>query len=225
MARNEQQTRTELINPVLYEKGWVDALIREEKTPGGVDIVDGKPRKRKGRTDYLLCISVIDGKPPLPIALLEAKAEDKLPSLGIQQAKDYMKKFNAPFVFSTNGHLYAEYAEDTGQIADALPLTVFPTPQVLKQRYEQIKGLQLTSDSMKPLFMPYKGGEAARYYFQDAAIRATIERIASGNKKILLSLATGTGKTIIAVQLLYKLAQAGQLKRALFVCDRDELRT
>ena len=171
MSRNEQQTRTELINPILFDRGWVDALIREEKTPGGVDIVDGKPRKRKGRTDYLLCIPVVEGKPPLPIALLEAKAEDKLPSLGIQQAKDYMKKFNVPFVFSTNGHLYAEYAEDTGQIADALSLTVFPTPQDLRQRYEQIKGLQLVSDSMKPLFMPYKGGEAARYYFQDAAIR------------------------------------------------------
>ena len=197
MMRNEQQTRTELINPILFDRAWVDALIREEKTPGGVDIIDGKPRKRKGRTDYLLCIPIIDGKPPLPIALLEAKAEDKLPSLGIQQAKDYMKKFNVPFVFSTNGHLYAEYAEDTGQIADALPLSNFPTPECLRQRYEQIKGLQLTSDSMKPLLMPYKGGEAARYYFQDAAIRAAFERIASNNKKILLSLATGTGKTIM----------------------------
>lgn len=225
MAKNEQQTRADLINPKLFEKGWVDALIREEKTPGGVDIIDGKPRKRKGRTDYLLCIPIIEGKPPFAVALLEAKAEDKLPSLGIQQAKNYMTKFNVPFVFSTNGHLYAEYAEDTGRIADALPLTDFPTPQDLKQRYERIKGLQLDADSMKALLMPYKGGEAARYYFQDAAIRATIEKIAGRNKKVLLSLATGTGKTIIAAQLLYKLAQAGQLKRALFVCDRDELRT
>ena len=73
--------------------------------------------------------------------------------------------------------------------------------------------------------MPYKGGEAARYYFQDAAIRATFEKIAKGQNRALLSLATGTGKTVIAAQMLYKLAQAGQLKRALFVCDRDELRT
>jgi type I restriction enzyme R subunit len=225
MPRNEQQTRVELINPKLFDRGWVDALIREEKTPGGVDIVDGRPVKRKGRTDYLLCIPVIEGKPPLAVALLEAKAEDKLPSLGIQQAKNYMTKFNVPFVFSTNGNLYAEYAEDTGQIVDALPLIDFPTPQDLRQRYERISGLQLDSDSMKPLLMPYKGGEAARYYFQDAAIRAAFEKVARGNKKVLLSLATGTGKTIIAAQLLYKLAQAGQLKRALFVCDRDELRT
>ena len=133
---------------------------------------------------------------------LEAKAEDKLPSLGIQQAKDYMKKFHVPFIFSTNGHLYAEYAEDTGHIHDALSLAAFPTPKKIKERYEAIKGLHLDSENTKPLLMQYKGGEAARYYFQDAAIRAALEKIARGEKKILLSLATGTGKTIIATQLL-----------------------
>ena len=225
MARDEKQTRIELINPALHERGWVDALIREERTPGGSDIIEGKPRKRKGRTDYLLCIPVIEGKPPLAVTVLEAKAEDKLPSLGIQQAKDYMKKFNVPFVFTTNGNLYAEYADDTKLIRDTLPLHAFPNPEELKNRYENIKKIQLESEIAKSLFMPYKGGEAVRYYFQDAAIRATLEKIINGDKKVLLSLATGTGKTIIAVQLLHKLAQAGKLRRALFVCDRDELRT
>lgn len=225
MTRDEKQTRIELINPALHERGWVEALIREERTPGGTDIIDGKPRKRKGRTDYLLCIPIIDGKPPLPVALLEAKAEDKLPSLGIQQARDYMKRFNVPFVFSTNGNLYTEYAEDTGRIRDTLPLTDFPRPEDLRQRYESFKRYKLDAEIAKPLFMPYKGGEAARYYFQDAAIRATLEKIIKGDKRILLSLATGTGKTIIAVQLLHKLVQAELLKRVLFVCDRDELRT
>lgn len=228
MPRDEHQTRIELINPALYNCGWGDSLIREEKTPGGTDIIDGRPRKRKGRTDYLLCIQIVGGKPPLPVAVLEAKAEDKLPSLGIQQAKDYMKKFNVPFAFSTNGNLYAEYGEDTGLIKDALKIIEFPSPDELKRRYEEIKGLKTDSKAAKPLYMPYKGGEAARYYFQDAAIRAALEKIITGKEgsnRVLLSLATGTGKTIIAVQLLYKLAQAGQLKRALFVCDRDELRT
>ncbi len=225
MPRDEHQTRIELINPALYEHGWVDYLIREEKTPGGTDIIDGRPRKRKGRTDYLLCVPIVENKPPLPVAIIEAKAEDKLPSLGIQQAKDYMKKFNVPFVFSTNGKLYTEYGKDTGLIKDALNFSGFPSPEELKQRYEEINGFKLASEVAKPLLMPYKGGEAARYYFQDAAIRASLEKIAIGNNRLLLSLATGTGKTIIAVQLLYKLAQAGQLKRALFVCDRDELRT
>ena len=103
MARNEHLTRVELIDPVLVDKGWTDDLIREEKTPGGVDVVDGQPRKRKGRSDYLLCLPITPGNVPLTVSLLEAKAEDKLPSLGIQQARDYMKKYNVPFVFSTNG--------------------------------------------------------------------------------------------------------------------------
>lgn len=223
--RNEHQTRVELINPALYDCGWTDALIREEKTPGGTDIIDGKPVRRKGRTDYLLCIPVEGRLSVLRIAVLEAKAEDKLPSLGIQQARDYMRKFNVPFAFSTNGHLYTEYGEDTGRIKDALLLSEFPTADDLRRRYEALKGLTLDADSMKPLFIPYKGGEAARWYFQDAAIRATLERIAAGQRKVLLSLATGTGKTIIAAHLLWKITQAGQLKRALFVCDRDELRT
>lgn len=136
-----------------------------------------------------------------------------------------MKRFHVPFAFSTNGHLYAEYAEDTGQIRDTLTLDAFPTPEELKVRYESLKKIELESDQARVLFMPYHGGEAARYYFQDAAIRATLEKIIKGDNKVLLSLATGTGKTIIAVQLLHKLAQAGMLRRALFVCDRDELRT
>jgi type I restriction enzyme R subunit len=215
----------ELIDPVLDGIGWTDDLVREEKTPGGADIVDGKPRKRKGRSDYLLCLPVHAGKSPLTIALMEAKAEDKLPSLGIQQAKDYMRKYNVPFVFATNGHLFTQYGEDTGQIVENRPLSEFPTPAQLKARYEALRGLALDTDAAKALFMPYKGGEAARWYFQDAAIRATLEKLAGGGNRALLSLATGTGKTVLAAQLLWKMAQAGTLKRALFVCDRDELRT
>ena len=98
----------------------------------------------------------------------------------------------------------------------------------LRDRYEKLKGFALSTPEAQPLFMAYKGGEAARYYFQDAAIRAALEKIAGAgekNNRVLLSLATGTGKTVIATQLLYKLAQASQLRRALFVRDRDELRT
>jgi len=75
MSRDENQTRVELINPALFARGWNDALVREEKTLGGVDIIDGVPRKRRGRTDYLLCVPVEEGKPPVPVALIEAKAE------------------------------------------------------------------------------------------------------------------------------------------------------
>lgn len=225
MSRNEHLTRVELIDPKLHDIGWTGSLIREEKTPGRSDIIGGRPIKRSGRTDYLLCLSVLPGKPPLAVGVLEAKSEDKLPSLGIQQARRDALKHHVPFVFSTNGYLFVEFAEDTQQIIDNKPLTSFPTPDELRRRYQAIKGIDLADKNALPLLMPYKGGELARWYFQDAAIRAVFEHIAAGQKKILLTLATGTGKTIIAAQLLHKLALAGQLRRALFLCDRDELRT
>lgn len=225
MNRNEDQTRCELINPQLHDRGWTEDLIRIERTVGGAEIIGGKPHKRKGRTDYLLCLPLSPGKSPLAVAIIEAKKEAEFPALGIQQALDYRRRFHVPFVFSTNGHLYAEWAEDTSQTIDNLPLVQFPTPDQLRERYEALKGYALSDEQAQALWVPYKGGEAARWYFQDAAIRAALEKVAQGGKRILLSLATGTGKTIIAAQLLHKLAQAGQLRRALFVCDRDELRT
>jgi type I restriction enzyme R subunit len=228
MSRDESKTRVELIDPALHSRGWTEGLIRRERTPGATIVLDGTPHARKGRSDYLLCLPAVGGTQPLPVAVIEAKAEDKLAELGLQQGKNYQRRFNVPFVYSTNGHLYAEYGDDTRRIETSLPLATFPTPSELQQRYEKLKGFKLHAPEAKPLFMSYKGGEAARYYFQDAAIRATIEKIAAQGEKsnrVLLSLATGTGKTVIATQLLYKLAQAGQLRRALFVCDRDELRT
>src|SRR6202022_108116 len=110
------------------------------------------------------------------------------------------------------------------------PLAEFPTPAELRARYEEAMGFSLEAVPAAPLLQPYAGGEATRRYYQDAAIRAVLEKIArcelrGQSKRALLSLATGAGKTFIAVNLLKRVADAGQLKRALFVCDRDELRT
>jgi len=225
VAKNEAQTRRDLIDPKLFQQGWLNEYVKVEVTPGGTDIIDGKPVRRKGRSDYLLCIPVMKGQPPLPVAILEAKRESASPTMGMQQAQTYSRKFNVPFAFSTNGHMFAEYGEDKRQIIEYATLDEFPTPDDLRARYEQIKQIQLASEQAKALLMKYKGGEAIRFYFQDAAIRAILENIARGKKRILLSLATGTGKTFIAKQLLWKMAQAGQLRRALFLVDRDELRT
>lgn len=227
MPRDESATRVELIDPGLHDRGWTEDLIRREKTPGGFDIVDGRPVKRRGRVDYLLCLPAPAGESPLAVAALEAKAENKLPALGIQQGREYGRRFNVPFAFSTNGHLFAEFGEDTRQVADNTPLERFPSPTDLRQRYEAYSSIDLSDPVAGPLFAPYKGGDAARFYFQDAAIRAALEKIAADPKgaRVLLHLATAAGKTVIAAFLLHKLAQAGQLRRALFVCDRDELRT
>src|ERR671933_292743 len=85
-------------------------------------------------------------------------------------------------------------------------------------------GFSLASPAAAPLLVRYQGGEATRRYYQDAAIRAVLEKLARGDKRALLTLATGAGKTFIAVNLLRRIADAGQVRRALFVCDRDELR-
>ena len=227
MSLDEAATRIQLIDPILHALGWTEDLVRREKTPGGTDIIDGRPVKRRGRVDYLLCLPVAPGKAPLPVAALEAKAEGKLPALGLQQGREYGRRFNVPFSFSTNGHLYTEFGEDTRQIIDNRPLSEFPTSAELRDRFEKFKGIDLTTPEAAPLLVPYRGGDASRYYFQDAAIRAALEKIARRPERarVLLSLATGTGKTVIATYLLHKLAEAGQLRRALFVCDRDELRT
>jgi len=114
MPRNEAQTRRDLIDPVLLSLGWTSDLIKIEVTPGGADIIDGKPKRRKGRSDYLLCLPVIIGYPPLPVAVLEAKKENSPAILGLQQAQTYARRFNVLFAFSTNGKLFSEFGADKG---------------------------------------------------------------------------------------------------------------
>jgi type I restriction enzyme R subunit len=224
---NEADTRANLIDPALAKCGWTADHIRREKTKARVEIdtVEGKAKRRgDGRVDYLLRYRVNPGTQPVALALIEAKAESKTPGHGLQQAKDYRDRHNVPFVFSSNGHLFVEYDDFTGLTADAKPLSQFPTPEVLRARFEAGKGFRLDAPEAKPLLTPYRGGEGQRRYYQDAAIRAVFEKMARGEKRALLTLATGTGKTFIATNLLHRIAEAGQLTRALFLCDRDELR-
>jgi len=225
MPLSEADTRAKLIDPALHSRGWTEALIRREETGQGIDIIDGRPKRRqRGRTDYLLRIRVNISTQPVAVALIEAKRSDEPPDKGLEQAKEYARLNHVPFVYSSNGHLFTEYDYFTGKTIAHTSLEEFPTPAELRTRYEQWTGFSLETEAAKPLLVPYPGGEASRRYYQDAAIRAALEKIAQGDKKILLFLATGTGKTFIAVHLLKKIADAGQLRRALFVCDRDELR-
>jgi type I restriction enzyme R subunit len=228
MGLGEADTRAKLIDPAIHARGWTEDLIRREEAAPGIDVIDGRPRRRRrGRIDYVLRIRVNPNTQPIAVALIEAKAEDLPPTHGLEQAKCYAscKRLNVPFVFSSNGHLYVEYDRITGEITRPRPLSEFPTPEDLRGRYEAAVGFSLDSDAARPLLVPYRGGESARRYYQDAAIRATLEKFARGEKRALLSLATGSGKTFIAVHMLKKIADGGQLKRALFLCDRDELRS
>ncbi len=225
----EADTRAKLIDPKLHACGWTEDFIRREETAGEIEIVDGRAvRAIKGRVDYTLRLRVTEHSQPVAVSYIEAKAEGNTPGTGLEQAKGYAaasKRHNVPFVFSTNGHQFVEYDAFTQQTSDPKPLAQFPKPAELRLRYEHGKGFALDSEAAKPLLVPYPGGEATRRYYQDAAIRAVLEKVATGEKKALLSLATGAGKTFIAVNLLRRIADAGQLRRALFVCDRDELRT
>lgn len=230
---NESDTRAKLINPAIYRRGWSEEMIRREETAGTIDIIGGKARRRsRGRVDYVLRVRVNVDTQPIAIALIEAKKESLPPGHGLEQGKNYAKckRLNVPFVFSSNGHQFVEYDSFTGMTSAPRPMSEFPTPAELQARYEQKMGFRLDHPAARPLLQPYSGGEGSRRYYQDAAIRAVIEKIARCEvaqqpKRALLSMATGVGKTYIAVNLLKRIADAGQMTRALFVCDRDELRT
>lgn len=203
-AFNEADTRAKLIDPKLYKVGWTEELIRREETAGQIIVVNGKAKRRRGKIDYTLRLKVGIGTQPVAVALVEAKKESEMPGKGLEQVKLYgeAKRFNVQFVFSTNGHQFVEFDRVTQKTTAPRPLTEFPTPQQLKERYEQHVGFRLHDAAAKPLLQPYYEGETSRRYYQDAAIRAVFEKIARGSKRALLSLATGAGKTFIAVNIL-----------------------
>lgn len=225
MTRSEADTRANLIDPVLYQRGWTEAHVKREETRGPLEIVGGRAvRRTPVRLDYTLRVRVGDGTQPVAVGLLEAKVEGRPPDHGLEQAKRYGRLLNVPFCFSTNGHYFVEF-DRFGQVtSEPRPFGEFPSPDDLRARYEASQGFSLSDPNASPLLVRYPGGEDCRRYYQDGAIRAVLEKIARGDKKALLSLATGTGKTRIAVYLLWRLIKAGQLRKALFVCDRDELR-
>lgn len=233
MALSEADTRSKLIDPAIHQRGWSEDLICRETTLGAVEIVAGKPRRRSaGRTDYTLRIRISTETQPVAVALIEAKKDTLPPGHGLDQVKGYQaaSRHNVQFVFSSNGYQFVEFDRSTGMTTAPRPLAEFPSPDDLRSRYERIMGFGLDAPAAKPLLSRYQGGEGQRRYFQDAAIRAVFEKIARSTTegrppRALLSLATGTGKTLIACHLLKRIADAGQLKRALFLCDRDELRT
>lgn len=224
MPYNEADTRAKLIDPALRQCGWTEDLIFREQTAGTIVLDGRRPRQLRGRVDYLLRVRVNPSTQAVPLALIEAKAESRPPTHGLEQAKAYARRFNVPFVFSSNGHLFVCYDANSGETSAAAPITEFPSPDELRRRWESTVGVDLDTPAARPLLTPYPLGEGGRRYYQDAAIRAVFEKFARGGNRALLTLATGAGKTYIATQLLRRLFDSGMARRALFVCDRDELR-
>ena len=233
MARNEAETRFYLIDPMLIDqRGWLREDIRVEQTAAQIDIVYGKGQRRPaGRTDYLLCRPLTEGTEPIPLAIIEAKREDLPPEHGLQQGKGYRtgKLNHVPFVFSSNGHQFVEYDESTGLTSEARPMNEFPRPEELTARYLAARQIPAASPMLPLLTTPYAQGREFLRYYQDAAIRAAVEQLikqidAKKLPRVMLPLATGAGKTRLAAALLRKLFDAGKLGKALFLCDRTELR-
>jgi len=237
MSMNEADTRYHLIDPVLRVKGYVSrdqVTLETILTPAPVEPSGAKGRRRKGpgRTDYLLCVQVGEMPKSLPVAVLEAKKEGEDPLKGMQQAKGYAdcQRFDVKYVFSTNGHRYGEFDGSTNLQGGPFPFADFPPHPDLTARYAKDTGIDMARPEAAILFQADSPAWSLSRYYQDAAIRAAFEKILkdqqSGNApRVLLTLATGAGKTIIATNLLWRLSQAAQLpKPALFLCDRDELR-
>jgi type I restriction enzyme R subunit len=225
---SEADTIHKLIKPNIYKCGWTEDNLRYEEN-AGANIINpdtGKVEKDHKRIDITLRVKVAPKTQPVAVALIEAKSAKYPPTRGLEQAKLYAgaKRLNVPFVYATNGFLFVEYDSISGLTSQPRPMTEFPTPDDLRKRYEEYMGFNLEDERAKPLLEPYVGGDISRRYYQDAAIRAALEKIAAGGTRVLLTLATGSGKTRIAVNLLKRIADAGQLRRALFLCDRDELR-
>jgi type I restriction enzyme R subunit len=234
VAYNEQETRYFLIDPVLRTKGYTDHEQLKLETPAPVEPTGPKGRRRNGpgRTDYLLCVRVGDMPKSLPVGVLEAKKQSEDPLKGMQQAKSYAdcQRFDVKYVFATNGHLYGEFDFFTNLQRGPDPFADFPAHPDLTARYAKDTGIDVSEPQAAILFQADSPAWSQSRYYQDAAIRAAFEKIILQRQegtapRVLLTLATGAGKTIIATNLLWRLSQAEQLpKPALFLCDRDELR-
>jgi type I restriction enzyme R subunit len=114
MHLSEADTKAKFIDPALHKSGWTEDLIRREETECGIDIIDGKPKRREhGRIDYLFRVKVNTATQPLAIALIEAKKSNEPPDKGLEQAKKYARLNHVPFIYSSNGHLFVEYSHLT----------------------------------------------------------------------------------------------------------------
>lgn len=221
---SERDICSKYIGPAVKRAGWDGMLqIREEVafTKGRI-IVRGKlvSRGKAKRADYILYY-----KPNIPIAIIEAKDNNHSVGDGMQQALDYAATLNIPFVFSSNGDGFV-FHDRTGISSEKeanLTLDQFPSPNELWGKYRTWKGL--TPDEEEIVLQDYyddSSGKAPRYY-QVNAVNAAIEAIAKGQDRVLLVMATGTGKTYTAFQIIWRLWKAGRKKRILFLADRNVL--
>ncbi|MCZ9633417.1 EcoAI/FtnUII family type I restriction enzme subunit R [Rhodococcus sp. BH5] len=224
-ALKETEIRTRYITPAIMRAGWdpEKSQMREEYTiaPGKI-VVRGKLHAREASksADYVLFL-----KPGLPLAVVEAKDNKHSLGAGMQQAHGYADRLDVPFVFSSNGDgfLFHDRTVTSGHIERELTLDEFPSPEELHRKWLAWKGIEPDTAESQVIEQDYYfQGKELRYY-QLQAVNRTIEAVAHGQNRALLVMATGTGKTFTAFQIIWRLWKSKRAKRVLFLADRNIL--
>ena len=223
---SEEDIKLRYITPAILSKDW---SVKEINMEAKVKLTDGKINLRgnivsRGKAKYADYMLFYNRN--TPIAIVEAKDANHSVSFGMQQAKEYARMMDIPFAFSSNGFGFQEYDFLTGH-ERTFPMNEFPTKDELYARFlsESNNGAGLTADELKVINQPYCTGRdifPPRYY-QRNAVNRTVNAIAKGEKRMLLVMATGTGKTYTAFQIVYRLLKAGLVKKVLYLADRNVL--
>lgn len=218
---SEEDIKAQYITPAIEKAGWdIKKQVRFEYAfTAGRIILRGSvtSRGKKKRVDYLLFY-----KPNIPLAVIEAKDNNHTPGAGLQQAISYADTLDIKYVYSSNGDEFVEQNLISGEVR-SVPLDAFPSPDELYARYKRDMGISDVGE--KAMLSPYywmPGYKKPRYY-QRIAINRTVDAVAGGRNRILLVCATGTGKTFMAFQIIYRMLQAGIKKKVLFLADRNNL--
>lgn len=217
---SEEDIKARYITPAVENAGWDKKQIRYEYAfTAGRIILRGNvtARGKQKRADYVLFY-----KPNVPLAIIEAKDNNHPVGAGLQQAITYAEALDIKYVYASNGDGFVEQNLTTGEVKE-LGLEDFPSPEEMYQRY--LKDMNITETGEKALLEPYyyvPGYKTPRYY-QRIAINRTVDAVASGKDRLLLVCATGTGKTFMSFQIIYRLWKAGIKKKILFLADRNVL--
>lgn len=220
---SEEDIKLQYITPAIIAKWDIAKITMETKVTDGKINLKGNfvTREKPKRADYILYISSNN-----PIAIVEAKDNKHSVSYGLQQAMTYAKKLDIPFAYSSNGDGFFEHDFLTGKERE-ISLEDFPTEQELYTRYKAYAnaGEGLTADQEKIMQQPYYSSQTTyppRYY-QRIAINRTVDAISNGRDRLLLVMATGTGKTYTAFQIVYRLLKSGMKNKILYLADRNNL--
>ena len=220
---SEEDIKLQYITPAITNKWDIKKIQMEAKITDGKINLKGNfvTRERPKRADYMLYLNSNN-----PIAIVEAKDNNHSVSYGLQQAMSYARMLDIPFAYSSNGDGFFEHDFLTGK-ERALSLEEFPSEMELYQRYknEVNKGEGLTIEQEKIIQQPYYTSQTTyppRYY-QRIAINRTVDAISRGKDRLLLVMATGTGKTYTAFQIVYRLLKSGMKNKILYLADRNNL--